>query len=106
MSTVIETHVELDAGGVAWIAGANTKVLEVVLDKLAYGSTVEEIHLEYPHLTLGQIYSALAYYYDHKDEMDSLIAEQLEMVNALAKQAKDSPGRRRLRSQGLLSYTD
>ena len=28
-----------------------------------------------PHLTLGQIYSALAYYWDHKEELDRRMAE-------------------------------
>ena len=102
MSTLLETHIELDADGVAWIAGANTKVIEVVLDMLAYGSTAEEIHLEYPHLSLAQIHSAFASYYNHKDEIDSAIAQQREIVSALAEQAKDSPGRRRLRSLGPL----
>ncbi|HKV42065.1 MAG TPA: DUF433 domain-containing protein [Blastocatellia bacterium] len=102
MSTVLETHIEIDGRGVPWIAGANTKVVEIVIDKIAHGSSPEEIHFQYPHLTLAQIHSALAYYYDHKDEIDSEIAAQLERVDKLAEQAKDSPGRRRLRSQGLL----
>ncbi|HYL98052.1 MAG TPA: DUF433 domain-containing protein [Blastocatellia bacterium] len=102
MSTILETHLEIDQNGVAWITGANTKVVEVVIDKLAHGSSPEEIYFQYPHLTLAQIHSALAYYYDHKNEIDSEIAVQLERVDNLAEQAKDSPGRRRLRSQGLL----
>jgi hypothetical protein len=34
MSTVITSLIELDKNGVAWISGANTKVIEVVLDKI------------------------------------------------------------------------
>jgi uncharacterized protein (DUF433 family) len=102
MSTVLETHIEIGEDGVARIAGTTTKVIEVVVDKLAYGSSPEEIHFQYPHLTLAQIHSALAYYYDHKDAIDSQIGSQLERIEKLAEQAKDSPGRRRLRSQGLL----
>jgi len=102
MSTLLETHIELDERGVPWISGANTKVIEVVLDKIANGSSPEEIHFQHPNLSLSQIHSALAYYYDHKEEMDREISEQLDRVNALAQQSKDSPGRRRLRSLGLL----
>ena len=102
MSTLIETHIELDERGVQWIAGANTKVIEVVLDKLTNGSSPEEIHFQYPHLSLSQIHSSLAYYYDHQEQMDKEISEQIERVNARAEQAKDSQGRRRLRSLGLL----
>src|SRR5213078_2785200 len=90
------SQIEIDDQGVAWITGANTKVIEVVLDKLAYDWSPEEIHRQHPHLSLGQIYSALAYYYDHQEEMDAVIAEQDKKIDALAEQAKDSPGRRRL----------
>src|SRR5262249_18134514 len=102
MSTLLETHIELDERGVPWISGANTKVIEVVLDKVASGLSPEEIQFQHPHLSLSQIHSALAYYYDHKEGMDREISQQLDRVNALAQQSKDSPGRRRLRSLGLL----
>ena len=32
-------HIWLDERGYAWIDDTNTKVIEVVLDKLGYGST-------------------------------------------------------------------
>ena len=63
-TTIVSTHIEIDDKGVASITGANTKVVEVVLDRLAYGWSPEEIHFQHPHLSLAQIHSALAYYYD------------------------------------------
>lgn len=84
-----------------WIAGANTKVVEVALDKLAQGWSPEEIHFQHPHLSMAQIYSALAYYHDHQEEMDAAIAEQVRRVEGLAEQAQETPGRRRLRELGL-----
>jgi uncharacterized protein (DUF433 family) len=94
MTTAALTHIELDENGVAWIAEANTKVIEVVLDKLAYGWSPEEIHFQHPHLSLAQIHAALAYYYDHQAEFDATILKQLQEVRALAEAAEDSPGRR------------
>ena len=41
---IVASQIEIDDQGVAWIAGANTKVIEVVLDKLAYGWSPEEMH--------------------------------------------------------------
>ncbi len=38
----------------------------------------EELVKEFPQLTLSAVYGALAYYYDHKEEIDSLINEQKE----------------------------
>jgi len=34
------------------------------------GFTPEEIQIKLPHLNLAQIYDALSYYYDFKDEID------------------------------------
>lgn len=103
MSSVATTHIEIDERGVAWVTGANTKVIEVVLDKLAYGWSPEEIHFQHSYLTLAQIHAALTYYYDHQADLDAEIVRQLEEVDALAETAKDSPGRQRLRERGLPS---
>ena len=102
MPTLTTTHIELDDKGVAWIRGTKIKVIEVALDKIANGSSPEEIHFQYPHLSLAQIHSALAYYYDHQVEFDAEIARQLERIDLLTAQVKDSPGRKRLRVLGLL----
>jgi uncharacterized protein (DUF433 family) len=96
MSTVATTHIQLDENGVAWITGANTKVIEVVIDKLAHGSSPEEIHFQYPHLSLAQIRAALSYYYDHQDELDAEIERRWREVNELAARAADSPLRQKL----------
>ncbi len=69
MATRVTTHIEIDEEGVAWITSANTKVIEVVLDKLAYGWSPEEIHFQHPHLSLAQIHSALAYYYENQEKL-------------------------------------
>jgi len=102
--SVAETgaHVEIDSTGRAWIAGANTKVIEVVLDKLAYGWSPEEMCLQHPHLSMAQIHAALAYYYDHQAEIDLEIADQLAEYEELRLKAKDSPLRLKLRSLGKL----
>jgi uncharacterized protein (DUF433 family) len=65
------THVRVDKTGVAWIDDTNVKVIEVIQDHLAHGDGAEEIHLQHPHLSLAQIHSAFAYYFDHQDETDA-----------------------------------
>jgi uncharacterized protein (DUF433 family) len=102
MSTATTTHIHLDPLGVAWIDDTNIKVIEVVVDKLAHGSSAEEMHFQYPHLSLAQIYAALSYYHDHQDAIDAEIQHQLESSDALASAAPDSPARRRLRAAGKL----
>ncbi|HET7090307.1 MAG TPA: DUF433 domain-containing protein, partial [Anaerolineae bacterium] len=51
------------------------KVIEVATDKLAHGSSPEEMHFQYPHLSLAQIHAAMAYYYDRRSELDRSIEE-------------------------------
>ncbi|HXJ92269.1 MAG TPA: hypothetical protein VMT20_05250 [Terriglobia bacterium] len=48
VSTLVASQIEVDDRGVAWITGANTKVTEVVLDKIAHGWSPEEMHLQHP----------------------------------------------------------
>ena len=102
MTTVIASHIELDDRGRAWVAGTKVKVIEVVLDHIAYGFSPAEIHLQHPHLSLAQIHAALAYYYDHQANMDAEIQRQAGEAERLWEQNRDSPGRRRLRAKGLL----
>src|SRR5215510_6160623 len=98
MSQTPTAHIHLDEKGVAWIDDTNVKVIEVVLDRLAHGWSPEEMHLQYPHLSLAQIHAALSYYYDHQQGFDAAIEEQVRRVEALAAQADDSPVRQRLRA--------
>lgn len=97
MSTVVSSLVEIDEDGVAWIVGANTKVIEVVVDKLAHGSSPEEMHFQYPHLSLAQIHAALSFYHEHETELEAEIERRLLQVNELAAREPDSPLRERLR---------
>jgi len=60
MQTISTAHIHLDARGVAWIDDTNIKVVEVVLDKRAYGWSPEEIHEQHPDLSLAQIHAASA----------------------------------------------
>ena len=96
-------HVVLDTSGVPIIAGTNMKVIELVLDKTAYGWSPEELHFQHPFLTLGQIHSALAYYWDHQDGLDRDIERRLETVEQIKKKLKQTPLIARLRKKGLLS---
>jgi uncharacterized protein (DUF433 family) len=100
MGIVIESHINFDNNGVVWIDDTNTKVIEVVLDQLAYGWSPEEIHFQHPHLSLAQIHAALSYYHDHQSELDAEIQRQLAEVESLKNQAGESPIHKRLKEPG------
>ena len=44
---------------------------------LGYGWSAEEIARQYPHLTLAEIHAALGDYYDHREEIDAKLADEL-----------------------------
>jgi uncharacterized protein (DUF433 family) len=92
------THIRLDANGVAWIDATNVKVIEVAVDKLAHHCTAEEIQAQYPHLSLSQIYAALAYYHDHKEQFDAQIQKDLREVGAVRETAGEPPKADQLRA--------
>jgi uncharacterized protein (DUF433 family) len=102
MAAVISTLIELDQRGVAWITGTRTKVIEVALDRVAYGWSPEEIHFQHNYLSLAQIHAALAYYCEHQAEFDSEMKDQARRAQEWAEAGSDSPGRERLRRLGPL----
>lgn len=99
MSVLMNTLIELDEHGIAWISGTKVKVIEVATDKLAHGSSPEEMHFQYPHLSLAQIHAALAHYYEHQIEFDTEIVRQANWAAELAEKAKASPLRRKLEAR-------
>lgn len=96
-------HISLDDRKVPIIAGTTMKVIELVQEKIAYGWSAEELHFQHPSLTLGQIYSALAYYADHQDEFEGTIEKVMERVVAMRRSAGPSPLIQRLKAKGLLA---
>ena len=84
-------HIMLDESHVPLIAGTRVKVIELVLDHLAYGWSPEELHFQHPQLTMGQIHSALAYYWDHKAELDRDMERRLQLIDQLQQTSPSSP---------------
>lgn len=95
-------HVSIDEQGVPFISGTTVKVVELIVEKMAYGWSPEEIHFQHPYLTLGQIYSALAYYSDHAEELNADIERRLKSVETAKYPSEISPLAARLKSKGLL----
>lgn len=95
-------YVELDDRNIPIVAGTTMKVIELVTGQIAYGWSPEELHFQHPYLTMSQIYSALAYYWDHKEELDADIQQREEYAANLRKQAGESPLAKKLRAQGII----
>jgi uncharacterized protein (DUF433 family) len=63
-------------GGNVIVEGTRIGVHDVV-GLFVNGSTVDDIVRSFPDLKRSQVYECLAYYEDHRAEIDSLIARQM-----------------------------
>jgi uncharacterized protein (DUF433 family) len=48
-----------------------------VVGLIVNGATMDEVLGSFPDLTKAQVYECLAYYEDHRTEIDALVAEQM-----------------------------
>lgn len=94
-------HVVLDDKGRPIISGTNLKIQELVVERLAWGWSAEELLVNHPYLTLGQIFSALAYYADHQQVIDEMIEADEALMEELQRETEPSPLVMRLKAQGL-----
>jgi uncharacterized protein (DUF433 family) len=85
----------------AFIAGTRVRVQDVYADSQVHGKSPEEIVTSLPHLTLSQVHAALAYYYDHRDEILEEIRQDKEFVAILKKQMGPGPLESKLRGAGV-----
>ncbi len=95
-------HISLDEQGIPWIKAANTKVVELVADVKAHGWSPEELVLQHPHLTLGQVHSALAFYWDHREGIEADLARREADVDRIRAEVGESPIVAKLRARGQL----
>lgn len=95
-------EVMLDDRNIPMIAGTTMKVIQLVSEHLAYGWSPEELKYQHPYLSLGQIYSALAYYWNHQEEIEQEIERQSRAVEKLRRASLRSPVRSKIKAQGKL----
>jgi uncharacterized protein (DUF433 family) len=88
MRAMIDRHIEITpgvVGGKPRIAGRRITVQNIAIWHKRMGRSADEIASEYD-LTLADVYAALAYYYDHRAEIEKAIKESEEFVEALRQQ--------------------
>jgi uncharacterized protein (DUF433 family) len=69
--------------GRARIDGTRIKVKHIFRWVEEQGMKPAEVVSQYPHLTLAQVYAALAYYWSHTDEIAAEIDEEDRLVEDL-----------------------
>jgi uncharacterized protein (DUF433 family) len=77
-------------GGEPHILGRRIKVRHVAVWHEEMGMSPTEIAVTYPTITLAQVHAALAYYYDHKEEIRAAIEEERRFVEEMKANAPPS----------------
>lgn len=88
VADILDRHIEIApgvVGGKPHIAGHRITVQNIVIWHERMGKSADEICAEYD-LGLSDVYAALAYYFDHRDETDRSIEESEAFIAALREQ--------------------
>lgn len=78
-------------GGKPRVAGTRIRVQDIVIWHERQGRSPEQIVASYPHLSLADVYAALAYYFDHCDEIKRQMKEGEEFVERLKSELGPGP---------------
>lgn len=83
---IIKKHIEITpgvCGGKPRIAGHRIRVQDIVIWHEQMGMSPDKILLHYPSITLADVYAALAYYHDHREQIRQQIAADEEFASQL-----------------------
>jgi uncharacterized protein (DUF433 family) len=82
MPSKLADHIDADpqrCGGRPCIAGTRIRVQDIYVWHELQGQSPDEIVTDFKQLTLADVHAALAYYYDHRAEIDAEVqAERSE----------------------------
>jgi uncharacterized protein (DUF433 family) len=101
MEAVLDKHIEITPGvrgGKPRIVGTRISVADIVLMHLRLGQSLEEIAGKYD-LSLAAVYAAIAYYYDHRTDIDGSIKEDAAFAEAFQRD-NPSPLKEKLKALG------
>lgn len=103
MADVVQQHIEIVEGArgpKARVAGHRIRVQDIAILHEKLGLSPDEIVDQYPTITLADVYAALAYYWDHRDEIEQAIADERAYVEKL-RETHEGPLARRLKQRGF-----
>jgi uncharacterized protein (DUF433 family) len=79
------SHVEVTpgtCGGKPRIVGHRIRVQDIVI-WVEQGESVDQIVAAFPQLSLADVYAALAYYHDHRQQIDQDIREDEDFIRQI-----------------------
>jgi uncharacterized protein (DUF433 family) len=78
------------------------RVAMIVMDYYAHAYSPDEMCRHYPYLKPAEAYAAMAYYFDHQDELDAEIKAELDQIDRERAERPPSPVYLKLKAKGLL----
>jgi len=93
MSVAVIDHIDTDpevCGGKPRIAGTRIRVQDIVVWTEG-GQSADEIVAGYPHLTLADVYAALAFYHDNRALIDHQLQASEQFIEAMARRRDPAP---------------
>ena len=85
MKVTLNQHIEITPGvrgGKPRIAGTRMTVADIAILYLRMGQSLDLIAGKY-HLPIASVYAAMAYYYDHREEIEQSIQADEALANSL-----------------------
>ena len=82
----VRTRIESQSGvcgGRPCVAGTRIRVQDVFVWHELRGQSADEIVSRFPQLTMADVYAALAYYWDHRDEIQRDMQAESDLVTCL-----------------------
>ena len=86
VEAVISEHIESTpgvCGGKPRIAGHRIRVEDVVVWHEQQGLSADEIVAQFPQITLADVYAALAFYHDHREEIRESMRQDMEFAETM-----------------------
>ena len=103
MTNVVTDRIEIVQGAdgpEARIAGRRVRVMDVAIWSERMGMSPDDIVDDHPSLTLADVHAALAYYWDHRDEIEREIEEDRAAIAEYRRRLGPGPLAEKLRRRG------
>ncbi len=95
--------VQLDPYGAARVGGTRV-TLDTIVNVFNQGNSAEEIHADFPSVSLADIYATVAYYLRHRSEVEAYLRERERLGAEIRKENEARFNARGLRERILARH--
>ena len=88
MTDIVRQHIEVagaEGASKARVAGSRVRVQDVAVWHEKLGMSPDEIVDAHPTIGLADVHAAMAYYWDHRADIDGAIAEEQALAEEIAR---------------------